>query len=321
MTRSASARRSRSSSRSRRDAVEQPAAALQRVRPADALEAADQHLVGGLEEEHARARSPRSRSAASAAGRSAKNARGRARRPPTAIRWSLPPRVRAGASSASVASSSGRQVVDDVPAEVLQDVGRRAPAGAGHAGDDDELGRPGSPAAGRRPAGRVVVSRSPGVHRRRPARLVVEHLAGRRRLTAGMLSAAGDRQLCRNDRRPAQARCPAPRRSRRPWPPGAASASRSARSSALRRISPSPGTPSSGCVVIALDRRWPVEGDREPVRLVADPLQQVQPLAGARQDHRVRPRRAARPPPAAWPARTTATSSMPSSASAALRRR
>src|SRR4051794_1347353 len=28
-------------------------------------------------------------------------------------------------------------------------------------------------------------------------------------------------------------------------------------------------------------------GDREPVRLVADPLQQVQPFAGARQDHRV----------------------------------
>ena len=30
----------------------------------------------------------------------------------------------------------------------------------------------------------------------------------------------------------------------------------------------------------------PVVGDREPVRLVADPLQQVEPLGGARQDHR-----------------------------------
>ena len=33
------------------DAVEQPALALQRVRPADALEAADQGLVGGVEED------------------------------------------------------------------------------------------------------------------------------------------------------------------------------------------------------------------------------------------------------------------------------
>ena len=31
----------------------------------------------------------------------------------------------------------------------------------------------------------------------------------------------------------------------------------------------------------------PVVGDREAVRLVADPLQQVEALAGARQDHRV----------------------------------
>ena len=41
----------------------------------------------------------------------------------------------------------------------------------------------------------------------------------------------------------------------------------------------------------ALDHRLgpprPVVGDREPVRLVADPLEQVEPLAGARQDHRV----------------------------------
>ena len=50
------------------DAVDQPAAALQRVGPADALEPAHQHLVGGLQEQHPRdgtpaGRGPRSRSA------------------------------------------------------------------------------------------------------------------------------------------------------------------------------------------------------------------------------------------------------------------
>ena len=51
MTRSAAARRVASSSRSRGDAVEQPAVALQRVRAADRLLAADDDVVGGLEEE------------------------------------------------------------------------------------------------------------------------------------------------------------------------------------------------------------------------------------------------------------------------------
>ena len=51
MTRSASPRRSASTSRSRGQAVEQPAAALQRVRPPGGLLAADEHVVVGLEEE------------------------------------------------------------------------------------------------------------------------------------------------------------------------------------------------------------------------------------------------------------------------------
>ena len=38
-----------------------------------------------------------------------------------------------------VAQQAGRQVVDDEEAEVLQLLGRRAAAGAGHAGDDDQL--------------------------------------------------------------------------------------------------------------------------------------------------------------------------------------
>ncbi len=47
-----------------------------------------------------------------------------------------------------------------------------------------------------------------------------------------------------------------------------------------------------------------VVGDREAVRLVANPLQQVQPLAVARQDHRVRFGRAPTPPRVAWPVRS-----------------
>ena len=63
MTMSASARRSASSARSRGDAVEQPAVALQRVRAADRLEPAHERLVGGVEEDQAAGASPRSRSA------------------------------------------------------------------------------------------------------------------------------------------------------------------------------------------------------------------------------------------------------------------
>ena len=51
MRTSASPRRSRSTSRSRCDPVEQPARALQRVRTPGRLLAAYQHVVGRLEEE------------------------------------------------------------------------------------------------------------------------------------------------------------------------------------------------------------------------------------------------------------------------------
>ena len=51
----------------------------------------------------------------------------------------------------------------------------------------------------------------------------------------------------------------------------------------------------------ALGTTVAVMGDGEPVRLVADPLQEVEPLAGAGQDDRVLLTRAPRPPRAAWP--------------------
>ena len=63
------------------DAVEQPALALQRVRAADRLEPADQHLVGGVQEHQRRGAQPRSRSSASALCRSVEERRGPARRP------------------------------------------------------------------------------------------------------------------------------------------------------------------------------------------------------------------------------------------------
>ena len=91
-------------------------------------------------------------------------------------------------------------------------------------------------------------------------------------------------------------------------------------SSALRRASPSPGTSSSALVDHRLGAPLAVVGDREPVRLVADPLQQVEALAGARQDHRVV---LAGQPDLLEPlgqAARAATSSMPSSSSAALGR-
>ena len=59
------------------------------------------------------------------------------------------------------------------------------------------------------------------------------------------------------------------------------------RISAVRLVRPRPGTPSSADTIIDFERFCPVIGDREPVRLVAQSLQQVQRLTGARQDHRL----------------------------------
>ena len=78
-----------------------------------------------------------------------------------------------------------RQVVDDVPAEVLEDVGGRRPAGTAHPGDDDEVGRPGH----RRQAAAARARRQPlpaPSARPAPSSSTTSPVA---RLTAGMLSA------------------------------------------------------------------------------------------------------------------------------------
>jgi hypothetical protein len=146
------------------DAVEQPAVALQRVRAPHALEAAHQRLVGGVEEDQVRV--------------PARLAQGGQTRLQLGVE-------RAGAhvdhcgdpqlDDPGVAHPPGelghgreqlrRQVVDDVPATVLDDVGGRRPARPAHAGDDDEVVRPWH----RRQAasGRLVVSHCP-LHRHGP---------------------------------------------------------------------------------------------------------------------------------------------------------
>ena len=135
MTRSASPRRSASTSRSRCEAVEQPAAALQRVRAAGGLLAADQDVVGGLEEEQRR--TPAGRALAPGWPAATRRTSPDRTSTTTAIGWSVP--WLSSTSRTTSRSSVGRQVVDDVEAEVLELLGGGAAAGAGHAGDDDEL--------------------------------------------------------------------------------------------------------------------------------------------------------------------------------------
>jgi hypothetical protein len=115
-------------------AVEQPAVALERARAPGCLLAADEHLVARLEEDQRRV----------AAGR--------------AVREVLRQRVEEGArahvdherhglsrplagvdEADDVLEQAGRQVVDHEVAEILQLLGRRAAAGPGHPGHDDQL--------------------------------------------------------------------------------------------------------------------------------------------------------------------------------------
>ena len=82
---------------------------------------------------------------------------------------------------------------------------------------------------------------------------------------------------------------------------------RSARTSALRRTGPTPGSVSSS------DAVWPaalrVRCPRRAKRCASSRtlLQQLQPGRVARQPHRLRRAPGGRPPPRAWPARSTAT--------------
>ena len=119
------------------DAVDQSPLALQRMRPADVLESAHQHLVARLEEQHARPQS--------ALGQLDDHAAQVGREGPAAdVHDDGDPGDRALGAAAELdhrADQLGRQVVDDEVAEVLEALGRGAAAGAGQPGDDHGLER------------------------------------------------------------------------------------------------------------------------------------------------------------------------------------
>ena len=136
MTRSASLRRSPSTCALAAQPVEQPAAALQRVRAAGGLLAAYEHVVGGLEEQQRRV---------PAGGALGEVGLERAEeRPGADVDHHRDRLVEAAAlvdQPDHVAQQARRQVVDDVEAEVLELLGGGAAAGAGHPGHDHELAR------------------------------------------------------------------------------------------------------------------------------------------------------------------------------------
>src|SRR6476661_8253808 len=219
------------------DAVEEPAVTLQRVRAADALETPHEGLVGRVEEHEAGSLAP-------GAGRP-DGVRELGEPPPGAdvdddgdllqvcLGVARPGLV---AQLGEMAEQLGRQVVDDEPAQVLEDVGGRAAAGAAHAGDDDDGGI-GQGCLGGWAAVGGHSSTSPVV-----------------RFTAGSWGAPSAKWLTTADA------------SDRPKPGTAMMSVMSAarrrltepnwRSSAFWRLAPSPGMPSSWEVVMALDRRW-----------------------------------------------------------------
>ena len=134
MTRSASPRRLGHHLPAPVDALEQPAGALQRVRPPGSLLAPDQDVVVGLEVEQRRTPGRELRRQL-LAQRVEEDARahvddGRDR---------LVDALLLVDQAHHVADQLGRQVVDHEVAEVLELLGRRAAAGTGHAGDHDQL--------------------------------------------------------------------------------------------------------------------------------------------------------------------------------------
>ena len=175
------------------------------------------------------------------------------------------------------------QVVDDVPVEVLEHRGGAGPARTGHAGDDQDLrlaqvGRLG----GRLEGG------DPGGHRDR--RRLVAHASS---MPAG--SRAPGRVPATRRRRASAATTAAAVRSPMPCTDAISStdAARSrltdpkCRSSAACRAGPEARDVVEHRRRHALAAALAVRGDREPVRLVAQPLQQVEALRAALQDHRV----------------------------------
>lgn len=118
------------------DAVGDAAVALEGVRAADRLEAAHQGVVGGLQEDDApgdvlggQVGEGVAKVVEEAAATDVDDDRDPGHVP-----------LGAGAELHHGGDQRGWQVVDDEPAEVLQTLGGRRPSGAGHAGDDDQLG-------------------------------------------------------------------------------------------------------------------------------------------------------------------------------------
>ena len=167
------------------DAVEQPAVALERVRAADALEPAHERLVGGVEEDEVRV-------PAGVAQRGETRLQLGVERPGPHV----DDRGDLEVGDAGVAHLArelghrreqlGRQVVDDVVAAVLDDVGGRRATGTAHPRDDDEVGRAGHRAAGRPRPCCVSPAWAPST-RSAPSSSTTSPVA---RLTAGVVSAA-----------------------------------------------------------------------------------------------------------------------------------
>jgi hypothetical protein len=117
------------------DPVDEPAAALQRVGPADALEAADQHRVGGLQEQHPRTVPTLVQVADHAAQVGGEG-------PAAHVDDDRDAGHLAGRPAAQVdhrRDQRRRQVVHHVVAQVLQALGRGAAAGPGQPGHHDHL--------------------------------------------------------------------------------------------------------------------------------------------------------------------------------------
>ena len=187
--------RSRIPASSRRSSRCRPgsALALEGVRAADRLEALDEHRVRGVQEEDP-VGVARSRRSSSTSTRSRKNSPPRTST--TAASRCTPP----GPDDSMPAiwrQQLRREVVDDVPAEVLQDGGRAAAPGPGHARD-----RPG--ARGARRAASAWRPRARGC----PEGTVA---GGGSSLMAPACQPRPDADRRRGDRRP-DARAPAPER-------------------------------------------------------------------------------------------------------------
>ena len=240
---------------------------------------------------------PASRSAASPACSSEWNARARTSTT-AAICRSLTPVSRTWLGELGHRRQQlGRQVVDDVPAAVLDDVGRRRPAGPAHPGDDEEVVRAAAAAAGRPRRARRQPWPAPST-RPAPSSSTTSPVA---RLTAGVVSAVEPNSAATT----AASAGPMPGTSDELVDRGGPDPLHRAEplEQRLAALLPQPGDAVEPARRHRLGAPLPVEGDREPVRLVAQPLQEVEALAGAGQHDRVLLARAPRPPRAASRAR------------------